>query len=193
VLRKLSEEGASRYGRSAHHLDIKSSKQRELPGKIPLGSKDILSILDSGVDSMKPNYAHQIIALWTVFLLALLFHTDLGLMPLFHGQNIAHAHDQQDISWILWLMLAFFIPPLLAIILPTFTDHHHYRVFHFWLTVIYSILNFAHLVADLLVSPIAWYQIALMTITFLIGLLLNLVAHRWMTRYRRPSMGEPWI
>jgi hypothetical protein len=192
VLRKLSKGCADQYGQSVHYLNIKSSKQRELPKEILLGSKNILSILDIRVDSMQPNYAHQIIALWTVFLLALLFHTDLGLMPLFHGQNIAHSHDYQDISWILWLMLAFFVLPLGAIILPTFTDHHRYRVFHFWLTIVYSILNFAHLVADLLVSPIAWYQIALMMLTLMIGLLLNLVAYRWLTRYHREYMGEPW-
>jgi hypothetical protein len=130
---------------------------------------------------MKSNYPNQISALWTAFLLALLFHTDLGLMPLFHGQNIAHSHDTSDISWVLWLMLAFFVPPLVAIILPTFTERKRDRIGHFWLTVIYSVLNLAHLIADLLVTPIEWYQIALMTILVLIGILLNLVAYRWMT------------
>ncbi len=139
---------------------------------------------------MQPNYTSQIMSLWTAFLLALLFHTDLGLMPLFHGQNIAHSQDNQNISWILWSMLAFFVPPLMAIILPTFTDHQRYRIFHFWLTVVYSVLNFSHLLADLLVSPIAWYQIALMTILVLIGLLLNIVSYRWMKRYRRENQGE---
>ncbi len=128
---------------------------------------------------MKSNYPNQITALWTAFLLILLFHTDLGLMPLFHGQNIAHSHDLQDISWILWLMLLFFIPPVCAIILPTFTSARSYRVGHFWLTIIYSFLNFAHLVADLSVVPIIWYQIALMTILCIIGLMLNAVSYRW--------------
>jgi hypothetical protein len=132
---------------------------------------------------MKSNYPNQISALWTAFLLALLFHTELGLMPLFHGQNIAYSHDTSDISWVLWLMLAFFVPPLVAIILPTFTERNRYRVGHFWLTVIYSVLNLAHLIADLLVTPIEWYQIALMTILVLIGILLNLVAYRWMKHY----------
>jgi hypothetical protein len=116
-------------------------------------------------------------------LLALLFHTDLGLMPLFHGQSIAHSHDTNDISWIFWLMLAFFVPPLLAIIIPTFTDSKRYRTGHFWLTIIYSFLNLAHLIADLLVAPIAWYQIMLMTILLLIGIVLNLVSYRWMINY----------
>jgi hypothetical protein len=132
---------------------------------------------------MKANYVNQIIALWTAFLLALLFHTELGLMPLFHGQSIAHSQDTQDISWILWLMLLFFIPPLCAIVLPTFTDSKSYRIGHFWLTTIYSVLNLAHLIADLTVTPIAWYQIALMTILCLIGILLNLISYRWMLHY----------
>jgi hypothetical protein len=139
---------------------------------------------------MKPKYPNQIIALWTAFLLALLFHTDLGLMPLFHGQSIAHSHDTQDIAWILWLMLAFFIPPLFAIILPTFTERKSYRTGHFWLTIVYSVLNFAHLIADLAVTPIAWYQITLMTILVLIGILLNLVSYRWMTHFDREKPRE---
>jgi hypothetical protein len=139
---------------------------------------------------MKSNYANQIIALWTAFLLVLLFHTDLGLMPLFHGQSVAHSQDTSDISGILWSMVAFFVPPLLAIILPTFTDSKRYRAGHFWLTVIYSFLNLAHLIADLFVTPIAWYQIALMTILLLIGILLNLVSYRWITHYHREKSAE---
>jgi hypothetical protein len=134
------------------------------------------------------KYPNQITALWTAFLLALLFHTDLGLMPLFHGQSIANSYDPQDISWILWLMLCFFVPPLCAIVLTTFTDSKNYRIGHFWLTVIYSLLNLVHLIADLLVKPIVWYQIALMTILVVIGMLLNLVAYRWMKHY--PSLNR---
>jgi hypothetical protein len=129
---------------------------------------------------MKPNYPNQIITLWVAFLLTLLFHTDLGLMPLFHGQSVAHSQDTTDISWILWLMLLFFLPPLLGIILPSFTNSRKYRIAHFWLTVLYSFLNLSHLIADLLVTPIAWYQIALMAILCLIGFVLNIVSYRWM-------------
>jgi hypothetical protein len=134
---------------------------------------------------MKSNYPNQIIALWTAFLLALLFHTELGLMPLFHGQSIAYSHDTQNITLILWLMLAFFVPPLLAIIMSTFTNSKRYRSGHFWMTVLYSFLNLAHLIADLSVTQIEWYQITLMTILLLIGMMLNLVSYRWMTHYHR--------
>ena len=35
------------------------------------------------------NYREKIIALWTVFLLGTLFHTQLALIPLFHGIDVA--------------------------------------------------------------------------------------------------------
>ncbi len=126
------------------------------------------------------KYQEKIITLWTSFLLGTLFHTQLGLMPLFHGQDIAHSHDTGDISWILWLMLLFFVVPIFAMIATVFFNSKRLKTGHFALTIVYSILNFIHLTADLLVTPIAWYQIVLMGIVFVIGLLLNVVAFGWM-------------
>ncbi|ACB53426.1 conserved hypothetical protein [Crocosphaera subtropica ATCC 51142] len=128
----------------------------------------------------KVDYQTQIITLWATFLLGLLFHTQLGLMPLFHGQEIAHSHDTSDISGILWLMLLFFIIPMFAMIGTLFTQSKQFRVGHFWLSIVYSVLNLSHITADLFVTPIAWYQILLMVILFVIGLLLNLVSWQWM-------------
>ena len=55
------------------------------------------------------NYREKIIALWTVFLLGTLFHTQLALMPLFHGIDVAimgHHHQETatiaEIQPILW-------------------------------------------------------------------------------------------
>jgi hypothetical protein len=33
------------------------------------------------------NHAQRLITLWIAWLLAMLFHVDLSLMPLFHGQS----------------------------------------------------------------------------------------------------------
>jgi hypothetical protein len=133
---------------------------------------------------MPHNYQQKITSLWNVFLLGTLFHTQLGLMPLFHGLSIAHpnlhAHELKDISSILWLMLLFFTLPILAIIGVNFTNYRKYKIAHFCLTILYSVLNFIHLKMDLGVKPIIWSQITLMLILFLIGLLLNLVSYQWM-------------
>lgn len=131
----------------------------------------------------------QIIALWTVFLLGTLFHTQLALMPLFHGLNVLvpHGHnatDIQAIGGILWGMLAFFMVPMVAIIGTTMVQGRGFRVAHFWLTLLYTVLNLAHLGADLMVPPIAWYQIVLMVFLLGVGLLLNLVAYQWVQASR---------
>ncbi|ALF54468.1 hypothetical protein ACX27_19085 [Nostoc piscinale CENA21] len=143
---------------------------------------------------MMLNYRERIITLWTAFLLGTLFHTQLGLMPLFHGLSVAesqHASQLSDISVILWLMLGFFTLPILAIIATSFTESKRYRVLHFALTVVYSIMNLLHLVADLFVQPILWYQITLMVILLLIGLLLNLVSFQWMKLQPKSNKTQP--
>lgn len=130
---------------------------------------------------MAINHQGKIITLWSVFLLGTLFHTQLGLMPLFHGINIAHTEPgATNMDLILWLMSGFFALPMFAAIATGFTDTHRYRMAHFGLTLIYSVLNFLHLALDLMVQPIVWSQIALMAILFAIGLLLNLVAFQWL-------------
>jgi ABC-type spermidine/putrescine transport system permease subunit II len=136
---------------------------------------------------MSVNYQGKIITLWTTFLLGTIFHTDLGLMPLFHGQSVAHSHESGNISWVMWLMLAFFVLPMFAIIAPAFTESKRFRVAHFGLTVFYSVMNLLHVILDLFVTPIAWYQITLMVILFAIGLLLNVVSFQWM---QHPPRGK---
>ena len=139
------------------------------------------------------NYREKIIALWTVFLLGILFHTQLGLMPLFHGIDVAimgHHHQEAatmaEIEPILWGMLVFFMLPMLAIIATAFYEFKRYRIFHFGLTLVYTVLNLIHAIADLLVDPIAWYQIVLMVLLIFIGILLNIVSYQWMrVGYRR--------
>lgn len=136
---------------------------------------------------MVHKYQEKIISLWVVFLLGLLFHTQLGLMPLFHGLNIVVSQSQNmtEIAPIMWLMLSFFVLPMAAIVGTVLTGTRRYRIMHFWFTVLYTLLNLSHLIADLMVQPIAWYQIALMAILFVIGLLINIVSCQWMQDGKR--------
>lgn len=131
---------------------------------------------------MSIKYPEKIIVLWITFLLGLLFHTQLGLMPLFHGLSVAesNAKNMAEVAPILWLMLGFFVLPMCAIIATAFTADPQYRRIHFGLTILYTVLNFFHLAADLMLQPTIWYQNVLMMILFAIGLLLNLVSFQWM-------------
>ena len=127
-----------------------------------------------------------IVTLWAVFLLGTLFHTQLGLMPLFHGQSVAlGAHGEGNLSLIFWGMLVFFSLPLLAMIGTAMVNNQQFRVFHFGLTLVYTVLNALHLGADLMVRPIFGYQIALMVLLLGVGLLLNREGYCWMKSAQR--------
>lgn len=73
----------------------------------------------------------------------------------------------------------FFVLPMGAIVATLLIDSRRYRRAHFGFSVIYSTLNFAHLLADVLVQPTLWYQIALMGILFAIGLLIARLSWEW--------------
>ncbi|QMS92237.1 hypothetical protein HUN01_33350 [Nostoc edaphicum CCNP1411] len=142
---------------------------------------------------MAVNYRERIIAIWTVFLLGTLFHTQLNLIPLFHGLPVVESQKAttiNDISEIMWLMLGFFVLPMLAIIATAFTDSKRYRIMHFGLTVFYSIMNLLHVILDLFVQPLLWYQIALMVLLFFVGLLLNITAFKWMRLQNRANKSQ---
>lgn len=138
----------------------------------------------------------QITVLWAVFLLGLLFHTQLALMPLFHGLAVLAPHGHvatslAEIVPVLWGMLFFFLLPLLAMIAIVLYPSQPLRVAHLGLTGVYTLLNLSHLAADLIIQPIAWYQIVLMVLLVVVGLLLNQVAYQWV-RLHAPRFHRPF-
>ncbi|MDX2242917.1 MAG: hypothetical protein NW224_19735 [Leptolyngbyaceae cyanobacterium bins.302] len=104
---------------------------------------------------MAMNHQEKIITLWIVFLLGTLFHTQIGLMPLFHSQNIAisDSHGTEHIAWILWLMLGFFVVPMLVMIVPLFDESKRYRKLHFGTMIFYSVMNLFHIIAQATTRP----------------------------------------
>ena len=126
----------------------------------------------------------QIIALWAVFLFGLIFHTQLALMPQLYGASVAIPgyKGKTPVSH-LWLMLGFFVLPMIAIVATALNASPLYRTIHFGLTVFYTVMNFLHVALDLRVKPIEWYQIVLVTILFINGIVLNVIAFQWMQYY----------
>jgi hypothetical protein len=135
------------------------------------------------------NHALRLITLWIAWLLAMLFHVDLGLMPLFHGQSPEiHSQVQEGALPLLFgAMLGYFLLPLIAIVLIAYaatavapaTRWRPWRRIHFWFSVVYSVTNFPHLIADILVPDARLDQIVLMVALTVFGLLINVEAWRW--------------
>ena len=92
------------------------------------------------------NHAQRLITLWIAWLLAMLFHVDLGLMPLFHGQSPEiHSQIQAEALPLLFgAMLGYFLLPLIAIVLIAYADTaaapasrwRPWRRLHFWFSVV---------------------------------------------------------
>jgi hypothetical protein len=114
---------------------------------------------------------------------------DLGLMPLFHGQS-TEIHSQvssEVLPWLFGAMLAYFLLPLIAIVLIAYActsaappqRWRAWRRLHFWFSVVYSITNLPHLIADILVPDSRADQIVLMGALVMFGLLINWEGWRW--------------
>jgi hypothetical protein len=130
------------------------------------------------------NMQAQIIALWAVFLFGMVFHSQLAMMPMLYGQDVAMDEYKGNMPKShSWLMLGFYAIPMVAIAATVFYTAPLYRLIHFGVTVVYTVLNFMHAAMDLTVRPIDWPQIALMALVFVNGLLLNLAAFQWMQVY----------
>jgi hypothetical protein len=135
------------------------------------------------------DHALRLRSLWIAWLLAMLFHVELGLMPLFHGiapESDSHVPVAQ-LPLLFGAMLGYFLLPLAALVLIAYaaSDPSHprrwrrWRLCHFWLSVAYTLTNIPHLAADILVPDARIDQIVLMLAMVVIGLLINREGWLW--------------
>ncbi len=135
------------------------------------------------------DHAMRLRSLWTAYLLAMIFHVQLGLMPLFHGHSVVieTSLDPNRLPLVYWAMLVYFLIPLAALLLIAWAASdglgkprwRSWRRWHFWLSIIYSVTNLLHLIADIVVPDSRSDQVALMALLLLIGLLINRQAWLW--------------
>ena len=137
-------------------------------------------------------------SLWLSWLLAMLFHVDLGLMPLFHGispQIKGQVADSQ-LPGLFATMLGYFLVPLAAVVGIAYASsnptsrRHTWRLAHWGLSVVYSLSNMVHLVADILVPDSRPDQVVLMGVMVAIGLLINREAWLWWRQGIAPPKGK---
>jgi hypothetical protein len=139
------------------------------------------------------DHALRLRSLWIAWLLAMLFHVELGLMPLFHGLSpeIETHVDPARLPLVFGGMLIYFLLPLGAYLLIAYAasdgDRHprrwrRWRAVHFGFSLLYTLTNLPHLAADILVPGARADQIVLMLVLVLIGLLINREGWLWWRR-----------
>ena len=133
--------------------------------------------------------ALRVAGLWCAWLLLMVFHVELGLMPLFHGASVEIKSQvaPSQLPRIFLAMLLYFLIPVFAMLLAihalsepgSWSTTRPWRLGQFVLSVVYSVTNVAHLVADVRIPDSRGDQVLLMLVLTLVGLLLNLDTWLW--------------
>lgn len=127
--------------------------------------------------------------LWAAWLLVMLFHVELGLMPLFHGSSVEMQSRVPvgRLPTIFLSMLVYFLLPVFAMMLAAhactepegWSASSGWRAFQFVLATVYTVTNLVHLVADIRIPDSRFDQVVLMAVLTFVGLLLNWQAWLW--------------
>jgi len=128
------------------------------------------------------NNRTKIITLWLVFLFGMTFHSLLAFMPLFWGQSIAMSPEQiakNPMASSMWMVLFFFLLPMIVIAVTLFIETKWYKVTNFVLSILFTLMNIWHLMGHFGETPVDPRQIVLLTFVLISGILLNIVSYRW--------------
>ena len=135
------------------------------------------------------DHGLRLAGLWMAWLLVMLYHVELGLMPLFHGLSVeikSHVPPAR-LPAVFMAMLIYFLLPLLALLLTihalsapqSWSNSAGWRSAQFWFSVVYTISNAMHLIADIRIPDSRSDQVLLMVVLTALGLLINREAWLW--------------
>lgn len=140
-------------------------------------------------DATSFGYAVRLAGLWAAWLLVMLFHVELGLMPLFHGLSVEIKSQvaSSRVPRLFLAMLFYFLLPVGALLVAVhaiadpagWSASAPWRAAQFWFSVVYSLTNVVHLTADIRIPDSRTDQVLLMSVLTLIGLLINQQAWAW--------------
>jgi hypothetical protein len=134
-------------------------------------------------------HAVRLAGLWAAWLVVMLFHVELGLMPLFHGISVEIKSQVAPgrLPRLFLAMLVYFLLPVAALLVAVhaiadpggWSASPPWRAGMFWFSLIYTVTNVIHLIADIRIPDSRSDQVMLMMALTLIGLLINQQALAW--------------
>ena len=125
----------------------------------------------------------KIMTLWVIFLFGMTFHSLLAIIPIFWGESVAMSQEQiakNPIAPMMWVMLFFFLIPMIMVVKTLFIETKWYRITNFVLTLVFTLFNIFHIVEHLGESPLDGRQVVLLLFVLISGVFLNIVSFRWM-------------
>ncbi|MCK4233791.1 hypothetical protein KAX75_05145 [candidate division WOR-3 bacterium] len=124
----------------------------------------------------------KVVTLWVIFLFGMTFHSLLAIMPLFWGGSIAMSPEQiakNPMAPSMWMVLLFFLIPMIIIVLTSFIETKWYRITNFVFTLLFTMMNIWHLIGHFGETSVDPRQIVLLTFVLIFGFFLNIVSFKW--------------
>lgn len=122
----------------------------------------------------------KITSLWIIFLLGMITHFILSIIPIFFGADVTMPNATGVVPPVqIWMRLFIFLIPIIVIVVTLFLEVKWYRITNFIITLLFTVINIFHLTKHAGTSPVDPRQIVLLTFVLIFGIILNIVSYRW--------------
>ncbi|MBO6550781.1 MAG: hypothetical protein JJ964_14320 [Rhizobiales bacterium] len=123
---------------------------------------------------------HSIAILWLVYLAGMATHMSLALLPLLSGFDVTEDSMKGRLPIKeKWMLMFFTIIPMLIIGVIFLTDHVTIRWANLIFSIVFTFMNFMHLLQHLKARPIDNAQNILLGVLALLSLELNYLSYNW--------------
>ena len=126
------------------------------------------------------NNSQKIVTLWILFVVCMILHFNYHLGELFYGVDIKRPNANGVVPTSAAIIrFVFEILPMMLVTFILFIEKPLIRQINFYLSILFSLANLAHLVEEFMSPKLDLSQLNLLSFVFISSLLLNLASWRW--------------
>lgn len=126
------------------------------------------------------NNLQKIVTLWILFVVCMILHFNYHVGELFYGVDIKRPNANGVVPTSAAIIrFVFEILPMMLVTFILFIEKPIIRQTNFYLSILFSLANLAHLVEEFMSPKLDLSQLNLLSFVFISSLLLNLASWRW--------------
>ncbi|MEA5404871.1 hypothetical protein VB776_18190 [Arcicella sp. DC2W] len=126
------------------------------------------------------NNSQKIVTLWILFVVCMILHFNYHVGELFYGVDIKRPNANGVVPTSAAIIrFVFEILPMMLVTFILFIEKPIIRQINFYLSILFSLANLAHLVEEFMSPKLDLSQLNLLSFVFVSSLLLNLASWRW--------------
>ncbi len=129
---------------------------------------------------MKLENRLKVILLWIVFLFGMMAHSQLAVMPVFFGVDVAMPEATGSMpASMKWMYLFFYLVPMLLVVGAMLSDAKWFRITNLLLSGVFGLMNAFHLYEHFLETPKDMVQVVLLSCVFVFSIYQCVVSSKW--------------